>query len=234
MEFLYVFLTIIHVIVCIFLVIIVLLQPGRAGGMGAAFGGSSQTVFGARGAGTLLARITAISAAVFMITSMALAYIPTASEGGYRNRARHTKNQEIEAREVTPTETTDAGTEQDVVSKIANIDGGVADIINTNDVQVEENQNENEQEVNINKNQPAEEINKNVNNQPAENPPPVKQEKIPVAPQQGIQQQPPQIKAKAIKQQQTSTDNQPEAQPQVQQPSENPNNNQQPINNNPY
>ncbi|HEX7538949.1 MAG TPA: preprotein translocase subunit SecG, partial [Syntrophales bacterium] len=54
----HIFISIIHVLVCIFLIIIVLLQRGKGASMGAAFGGSSQTLFGSSGPGTLLGKMT--------------------------------------------------------------------------------------------------------------------------------------------------------------------------------
>jgi len=69
------FLTIIHVIVCVFLILVVLLQAGKGGGMGIAFGGGgSQTVFGSSGAGNFLTRLTSITAVLFMVTSLVLAH----------------------------------------------------------------------------------------------------------------------------------------------------------------
>ncbi|MDD5225216.1 MAG: preprotein translocase subunit SecG [bacterium] len=65
----------IHVLACIFLILIVLLQTGKGAEIGATFGGSSQTVFGPRGAGTLLSKLTVIAAVVFMITSISLSYL---------------------------------------------------------------------------------------------------------------------------------------------------------------
>lgn len=62
----------IHVIAALFLVLVVLLQSGRAGGMGAAFGGGSSNVFGARGAGNLLTKLTGASAVIFFLTSFSL------------------------------------------------------------------------------------------------------------------------------------------------------------------
>ncbi len=66
---------IIHIIVCFFLIFIVLVQSGKGAELGAAFGGSSQTLFGARGAATLFSKLTTIAAVVFMITSLVLAMI---------------------------------------------------------------------------------------------------------------------------------------------------------------
>ena len=68
-----VLLTIIHVIVCVFLVVVVLLQSGKAADLAGAFGGmGSQTVFGPRGSATVLSKATTIAAAVFMCTSLML------------------------------------------------------------------------------------------------------------------------------------------------------------------
>jgi preprotein translocase subunit SecG len=68
--------TILHVIVSLFLMLTVLLQSGKGGGMGGAFGGSNAaTVFGGSGASTFLRKLTAGAAIIFMSTSMILAYI---------------------------------------------------------------------------------------------------------------------------------------------------------------
>jgi preprotein translocase subunit SecG len=71
-----VLLIVIHVIVCVALIMIVLLQTGKGADMGAAFGGgSSQSLFGSTGASTFLSKATTVAAIVFMITSLALAYM---------------------------------------------------------------------------------------------------------------------------------------------------------------
>ncbi len=71
-------LTIIHISVSLFLIVIVLLQHGKGADMGAAFGGgSSQTLFGTEGPLPLLNKITTGAAIIFMVTSVALAYIST-------------------------------------------------------------------------------------------------------------------------------------------------------------
>jgi preprotein translocase subunit SecG len=67
--------TIIHVVVCLALIMIVLLQTGKGASMGAAFGGSSQTVFGSGGAATFLTKLTTVAAAIFMVTSLLLAFM---------------------------------------------------------------------------------------------------------------------------------------------------------------
>jgi len=66
--------TILHVLACFVLIFVVLLQAGKGANMGAAFGGSSQTVFGSSGAGTFLGKLTATVAVIFMLTSLILTY----------------------------------------------------------------------------------------------------------------------------------------------------------------
>src|SRR5215470_969228 len=76
--------TILHVVVCLFLIFVVLLQAGKGGGMGLAFGSSgAQTVFGGSGAGNFLTRLTAGTAVAFMLTSLTLAYFASAKEGAW-------------------------------------------------------------------------------------------------------------------------------------------------------
>ncbi len=76
------FLIVLHVIACVFLIAVVLLQRGKGAEMGAVFGGgASSTVFGSRGAGNFLTRLTTISAIVFMGTSLALSYSFTSEAG---------------------------------------------------------------------------------------------------------------------------------------------------------
>jgi preprotein translocase subunit SecG len=66
---------IIHIIVSLALIMIVLLQHGKGAGIGAAFGGSSQTVFGSTGAAPFLAKLTAVAAILFMVTSLGLTFL---------------------------------------------------------------------------------------------------------------------------------------------------------------
>jgi len=65
---------ILHVCVCIALILIVLFQKGKGAGMGAAFGGSSQTVFGSAGSSSFLQKVTTIVAIVFMLTCLSLSF----------------------------------------------------------------------------------------------------------------------------------------------------------------
>ena len=90
--------TIVHIAVCLFLIIVVLLQSGKSGDIAAAFGGmGSQTAFGPRGAATVLSRATTWSAIIFMVTSITLSVF--ASRRGVTNsvlqgvKASQTKSQ---------------------------------------------------------------------------------------------------------------------------------------------
>lgn len=65
-------LTILHILICVFLVFVILLQPGKADG-GAVFGGSSsQSIFGSKGAGNFLTKTTSVCAILFLLTSFLL------------------------------------------------------------------------------------------------------------------------------------------------------------------
>lgn len=75
--------TIVHIIVCLFLVIVVLLQSGKAADLAGAFGGmGSQTAFGPRGSATVLSKATTIAAAMFMVSSLTLAILASRGSGG--------------------------------------------------------------------------------------------------------------------------------------------------------
>ena len=74
--------TIIHVIVCFFIIAVVLLQSGKSGDLAAAFGGQgSQTAFGPRGAASALSRATTWSAVIFMVTSITLSIYASRKAG---------------------------------------------------------------------------------------------------------------------------------------------------------
>src|SRR5262249_36850934 len=78
----YTLVTIVHVLVCLFLIVVVLLQSGKAADLAGAFGGmGSQTAFGPRGSATLLSKATTVSAIVFMITSLSLSILATRRTG---------------------------------------------------------------------------------------------------------------------------------------------------------
>jgi preprotein translocase subunit SecG len=78
---LYILLWIVHIMVCLFLIIVVLLQSGKAADLAGAFGGMSQTAFGPRGSATLLSKATTISAVLFMVTSLSLSILSTKNAG---------------------------------------------------------------------------------------------------------------------------------------------------------
>jgi preprotein translocase subunit SecG len=63
---------VIHVLACLFLIVVVLLQTGKGADMGAVFGGGSQTLFGSSGAGNFLTKLTTGTAITFMLTSLLL------------------------------------------------------------------------------------------------------------------------------------------------------------------
>ena len=85
--------TLVHVLVCFFLIVVVLLQSGKAADLAGAFGGmGSQTAFGPRGSATVLSKATTIAAVVFMITSLTLAILATrgaaSTNGSILNREK--------------------------------------------------------------------------------------------------------------------------------------------------
>jgi preprotein translocase subunit SecG len=71
----YVLLIVLHVIVSFIMVGVILLQAGKGAEIGASFGGSSQTVFGSRGPGTFLSKLTVAAAVIFMVTSLSLSVL---------------------------------------------------------------------------------------------------------------------------------------------------------------
>jgi preprotein translocase subunit SecG len=74
--------TVVHIVVCLFLIIVVLLQSGQSGDIAAAFGGmGSQTAFGPRGGATVLSKATTWSAIIFMVTSITLSIAASRHSG---------------------------------------------------------------------------------------------------------------------------------------------------------
>ncbi|WP_224370361.1 preprotein translocase subunit SecG [Hyalangium versicolor] len=70
------FFTIVHVLLCVFMIFVILLQPGKDAGMGAALGGGAATsAFGGRGAVTFLSKVTGVCAALFFLTSLGLSFV---------------------------------------------------------------------------------------------------------------------------------------------------------------
>jgi preprotein translocase subunit SecG len=86
----------VHIVVCLFIIIVVLLQSGKSGDISAAFGGQgSQTAFGPRGAASALSRATTWSAIAFMITSITLSVYSARSGGGSTSVLQGLKSQPV-------------------------------------------------------------------------------------------------------------------------------------------
>jgi preprotein translocase subunit SecG len=90
-EFLSKPLTVLHVMACLFIILVVLLQPGKGGGMGAFTGAAATQVFGGRGAGNILTKVTWTTAAIFFLTSVGLAYLAGAPSDTLANRGDKAK-----------------------------------------------------------------------------------------------------------------------------------------------
>ncbi len=71
----FVLITVLHIIICVVLIMVVLLQTGKGAEMGAAFGGATQTVFGSSGPAGFLSKLTTAVAVLFMITTLSLCYL---------------------------------------------------------------------------------------------------------------------------------------------------------------
>lgn len=70
------FFTVVHVLLSVFMIFVILLQPGKDAGMGAALGGGAATsAFGGRGAATFLTKLTAFCAVAFFLTSLGLSFV---------------------------------------------------------------------------------------------------------------------------------------------------------------
>jgi preprotein translocase subunit SecG len=91
-------LLVIHILACFTLIGVILLQSGKGAEMGAAFGGSSQTLFGSRGAATFLSKVTVAAAAVFMLTALSLAVMS-------KERSVTSSLQELQQSSETPVQT---------------------------------------------------------------------------------------------------------------------------------
>ncbi len=101
--------TAIHVIVCLFLILVVLLQRGKSTDIAAAFGGmGSQTAFGPRGAATVLTKATTWAAVIFMLTSITLSIYASRRSAGSGSvlQGTPTQQQRVPANQPTPNPTT--------------------------------------------------------------------------------------------------------------------------------
>lgn len=89
-------LVVVHVIACLFLMLVVLLQPGKSGGLGAFTGAGAQQVFGGRGAGNFLTRTTWATATIFFATSITLAYLSSSADESLQKRAAQAQQKQKE------------------------------------------------------------------------------------------------------------------------------------------
>jgi preprotein translocase subunit SecG len=95
--------TVVHIIVCFFIIIVVLLQSGSAGDISAAFGGmGSQTAFGPRGAASALGRATTWSAVIFMVTSIVLSIFVARHSGAPSSVLSNVKTSQTKSQPATP------------------------------------------------------------------------------------------------------------------------------------
>lgn len=108
-------LTIVHILVCVFLVIVVLLQSGKAADLAGAFGGmGSQTAFGPRGSATVLSKATTIAAGLFMVTSLSLAIMSSRASGSASSVTERAKPAASKAAPAAPKTATPAPTQPSV------------------------------------------------------------------------------------------------------------------------
>jgi preprotein translocase subunit SecG len=118
----YTFLVILFVIASIFLILVVLLQQGKGAGMGAAFGGGSQTLFGGRGQATPLQKATVVMALLYMALSVALASLST----GHRSALAGEEPPPEHEAGLDPETPADAPAEKDTADKPADKPGDAA------------------------------------------------------------------------------------------------------------
>jgi len=86
-EILHTPLTVMHVVACMFLILVILIQPGKSGGMGIFGSAGAQQVFGGRGAGNFLTKTTWATAALFFVTSITLAYLSSSSDEALQKKS---------------------------------------------------------------------------------------------------------------------------------------------------
>ncbi len=96
-------LSLLHILVCVALILIVLLQAGKGASMGAAFGGASQTIFGSPGAAGFLTKITTVAAILFMMTSIFLTIVSTRRSTTVLEETRQEVTEPVPLEEAQPT-----------------------------------------------------------------------------------------------------------------------------------
>ena len=92
-DFLHTPFTILHIMACAFLLLVILIQPGKSGGLGALGGGGAQQVFGGSGAGNFLTKTTWATAGIFFFTSISLAYLSSSTDESMRKHSEALQKQ---------------------------------------------------------------------------------------------------------------------------------------------
>lgn len=88
-------LLVLHIFSCMFLMLVVLLQPGQSGGLGALTGAGATQVFGGRGASTFLSKVTWVTATIFFMTSVTLAYSSSSNDTSLQQRAKSEAHRDV-------------------------------------------------------------------------------------------------------------------------------------------
>ncbi|MEC4674173.1 MAG: preprotein translocase subunit SecG [Nitrospirota bacterium] len=111
------FLIVLHLLVCFLMIASILLQAGKGAEIGASFGGSSQTVFGSRGPGTFLSKVTVGAALIFMLTSLSLAILSRGDGVSSSVIDVPTTSQESSSTEATNSSTSDSTQSESTASE---------------------------------------------------------------------------------------------------------------------
>jgi len=102
-DFLHTPFTVLHIIACAFLILVILIQPGKSGGLGALGGGGAQQVFGGSGAGNFLTKTTWVTAGIFFFTSISLAYLSSSTDESMRKHSQALQKQREQNAPLAPT-----------------------------------------------------------------------------------------------------------------------------------
>ena len=102
-DFLHTPFTVLHIMACAFLILVILIQPGKSGGLGALGGGGAQQVFGGSGAGNFLTKTTWATAGIFFFTSISLAYLSSSTDESMRKHSQALQKQHEQNSPLVPT-----------------------------------------------------------------------------------------------------------------------------------
>jgi len=102
-DFLHTPFTVLHIMACTFLILVILIQPGKSGGLGALGGGGAQQVFGGSGAGNFLTKTTWVTAGIFFFTSISLAYLSSSTDESMRKHSQALQKQHEQNAPLAPT-----------------------------------------------------------------------------------------------------------------------------------